>query len=338
VPGVRNYLEYGGHGLLVFDIDQQYRFVKRIPLGGLGDDGKPLNIKGICGSAVTSRIYVTTLKHLLCVDLTTEKSLWQREYEGGCDRMAIAPDGSHIYLPTLEQDHWKVVSASDGRELTRIVTNSGSHNTIYGLDGKHAYLAGLRSPLLAVTDTQRHEVVRQIGPFSNSIRPFTVNAAQTRCYVTVNELLGFEIGDLTTGKPLHRTQIEGYKMGPVKRHGCPSHGIALTPDETEIWVVDAHNQRLHIFSNALPPQALASIVLRDEPGWITFSRDGRHAYPSTGEIIEVPTRKVVMTLSDEEQRMVQSEKMLEVHFQDGRCTFVGDQFGLGRAATTASGG
>ena len=34
-PGVRNYVQYGGHGLLVFDIDNDYRFVKRIATGGL---------------------------------------------------------------------------------------------------------------------------------------------------------------------------------------------------------------------------------------------------------------------------------------------------------------
>lgn len=30
-PGIRNYEEYGGVGLLVFDIDQDYKFVRRIP-------------------------------------------------------------------------------------------------------------------------------------------------------------------------------------------------------------------------------------------------------------------------------------------------------------------
>ena len=28
VPGIRNYLEYGGHGILVFDIDNNYKLVK----------------------------------------------------------------------------------------------------------------------------------------------------------------------------------------------------------------------------------------------------------------------------------------------------------------------
>jgi hypothetical protein len=32
-PGTRNYVEYGGVGITVFDIDQNYKFVRRIPTG-----------------------------------------------------------------------------------------------------------------------------------------------------------------------------------------------------------------------------------------------------------------------------------------------------------------
>src|SRR5687768_2883572 len=59
-PGIRNYLQYGGHGLLVFDIDRQHQFVKRIPTAGLGDTGQPLNVKGVCANADTKRIYIAT--------------------------------------------------------------------------------------------------------------------------------------------------------------------------------------------------------------------------------------------------------------------------------------
>ena len=59
-PGIRNYVEFGGHGILVFDIDHGHKFVKRIPIAGFGDDGKPLNVKGVCANAATQRIYVST--------------------------------------------------------------------------------------------------------------------------------------------------------------------------------------------------------------------------------------------------------------------------------------
>ncbi|HUF62159.1 MAG TPA: hypothetical protein VMN36_08805 [Verrucomicrobiales bacterium] len=330
-PGIRNYLEFGGHGLLVFDIDADYRFVKRIPTAGMDGEGRPLNVKGVCASAATGRIYISTLTSLMCLDLESEKLLWEKSYEGGCDRMAISPDGSHIYLPSLEQAHWHVVDGENGEVLATLKPDSGAHNTVYGLDGTEAYLAGLRSPLLRVADTSRHVITREAGPFGNSIRPFTVNGAQTRCYVNVNELLGFEVGDLQTGKALYRIVVQGYESGPVKRHGCPSHGIGLTPDEKEIWVADGHNRRLHIFdATSEPPRAVSSIELREEPGWITFRLDGKQAWPSTGEIIDVATREVVTALEDEEGRPVMSEKMVEIHFSDGRPVRTGDQFGLGR--------
>src|SRR5262245_58610449 len=36
-PGIRNYLEYGGHGVLVYDIDHGHQFVKRIKAAGLDE-------------------------------------------------------------------------------------------------------------------------------------------------------------------------------------------------------------------------------------------------------------------------------------------------------------
>ena len=96
-PGIRNYVEYGGHGILVFDIDDEHKFVKRIPTGGVNEKGEPLNVKGVCASAITKRIYVSTLRHMLCVDLVTEKLLWERTYEKGCDRMSISPGSATFW-------------------------------------------------------------------------------------------------------------------------------------------------------------------------------------------------------------------------------------------------
>lgn len=330
-PGIRNYLEYGGHGLLVFDIGAGHKFVRRIPTKGLDAAGVPDNVKGLCASAATNRAYISTIRTLTCLDLADERVLWEKAYDDGCDRMAIDPAGRFLYLPTLEKDYWNVVDARDGALIARVDPKSGSHNTIIGLDGRHAYLAGLRSPLLTVTDTATHAVAKQVGPFSAPIRPFTIDGKQARCYVTINELLGFEVGDIATGRKLARVEVRGFEQGPVKRHGCPSHGIGLTPDESEVWVVDAHNQRVHVFDNtAFPPKQVASIAVRDEPGWITFSLDGRYAYPSTGDVIDVKSRQIVARLADEEGRPVMSEKMVEIH-RDGKTTVrVGDQFGLGR--------
>lgn len=330
-PGIRDYLEYGGHGVLVFDIDEGHKFLRRIASAGKDDKGKPRNVKGICASAKTGRLYVSTTHTLTCHDLVSDNILWERPYEGGCDRMSIAPDGSHLYLPSFEGPHWNVVDGKDGSVIGKIVPNSGAHNTVYGPLGKGVYLAGLRSPLLTVSDPKTHSSARAIGPFSGAIRPFTVDGTESLVFACVNGLLGFEIGDLKTGKVVKRVEVPGFKQGPVKRHGCPSHGIGLTPDGREVWVCDAFNQRMHLFEASGPEfRFIESLKVRDEPGWITFAIDGALAYPSTGEVIDVKTRKIIATLSDETGRAVHSEKLMEIDFDGTTPTSAGDQFGRGR--------
>jgi DNA-binding beta-propeller fold protein YncE len=331
VPGIRNYVEHGGVGILVFDIDHGHRFVKRIPTQESKEGEAPENIKGIAANADSGRLYVSTPKRVFSIDLHTERIVWNRTYDGGCDRMAIAPDGKTLYVPSFEGPHWHAVDAMTGDVIARLETNSGAHNTIYAPDGRFVYLAGLKSPMLNVADASTHSVTNRVGPFGDVIRPFTINGRQTLCFVNVNGLLGFEVGDLQTGRMLHRVEVSGYQQGPVKRHGCPSHGIALTPDESELWLADAANSRVHVFdATVMPPKQLTSIQLRDQPGWISFGIDGTYAYPSTGEVIETKTKRILTALEDEKGRAVQSEKLLEIIFNGDGPIRAGDQFGIGR--------
>jgi DNA-binding beta-propeller fold protein YncE len=329
-PGIRNYVEYGGVGVLVFDIDDGYKFIKRIPTWETAAGKDPENVKGIAASAITGRLYVTTFNRTAALDIVTGSKIWDRACEGGCDRLAISPDGKILYVPSFEGAYWNVVDAATGDVITRIETKSGSHNTIYSLDGSRVYMAGLRSPFLSVADTGTHTVVQTVGPFSKPIRPFTVNGRGTRVFVNVNDLPGFEVGDVPSGKVLCRVEFQNYKPGLLKRHGCPSHGIALTPDEKELWVADGANNCLHVFdATVVPPRPVTTVKLRDFPGWISFSIDGRQAYSSTGEIFDTHTKKLLATLKDENGRPVQSEKLLEVVFHGGRVVRAGNQFGIG---------
>jgi len=329
-PGTRNYVEYGGVGILVFDIDNGYKFVKRIPTWSVPAGKEPENVKGVVASAKTGKIYVSSLNRMIAIDAVSGKKIWDKTYEGGCDRMAISPDGKTLYVPQLEGPNWHVVDASNGNVTATIETKSGSHNTIWSADGEHVYLAGLKSNLLSVADPKTNKVVSTVGPFENVIRPFTVNGSNSLVFVNVNRLLGFEVGDLKTGKKLYHVEVEGYKQGPVKRHGCPSHGIALTPDEKELWVADCANSAIHIFdATVMPPKQMQSIKARDCVGWLSFSMDGKVAYSSTGEVFDTATKKLVAALTDEAGRMVQSEKLLDMTIAKGKVVAAGNQFGVG---------
>lgn len=329
-PGIRNYLEYGGIGVLVFDVSAAHKFVKRIPTWELKPGQTAENVKGIAAHAGTARLFVSTIRRLACIDLVSDRIVWDREIAGGCDRMSVAPDGSTLYVPSFEGPHWTVVNAANGDTVMTLVLDSGAHNTLHSVDGSRVYLAGLRSPLLSIADARLHKVIGSVGPFTREVRPFTVNASQTLAFVNVNDLLGFEVGDIKSGKRLDRVVVEGYERGPVLRHGCPSHGIGLTPDEREVWLADGYNKAMHVFDNTvMPPRQTTTLKLRDQPGWITFSINGQYAYPSSGEVFDARTKRLVATLEDEEGRHVGSEKLLEVVMDGTKPVRAGDQFGRG---------
>jgi hypothetical protein len=57
-----------------------------------------------------------------------------------------------------------------------------------------------------------------------------------------NNFLGFQIADVKTGKVLQTVEVKGFSLcerwfgtpRPRVPHACPTHGIALTNDETEV--------------------------------------------------------------------------------------------------------
>jgi hypothetical protein len=338
VPGVQNHypdnnynLRYGGIGILVFDIDHNYRFVKRIKTFDLDPTKQVEIVKGIDADAASHRLYITTPNLIVAYDLLTDQEIWRKSYEGGFDRTAISPDGKTLYSPAFEGPYWNVIRASDGERIDRLEPNIGSHNTIWSPDGSLVYMEGLHSPYLLVADPKTNKVVKQVGPFSDMVRPFTVNGSNSLCFVNVNKRMGFEVGDIKTGKKLYEVNVEGYPNGHAIRHGCPSHGIALSYDEKELWLADGVNNYLHVFdTTVMPPKQISDIKVTDSPGWIDFDLTGNVVYPSTGDVIDRKTRKIITTLRDEHGVQVQSEKIVEIDFKNGKPVRNSVQFGVGQ--------
>ena len=348
LPGVGggNNLNYGGAGILVFDIDHGHKFVKRIPLQGApppetpaaasgrgGPGNRQEAIKGIAAHAQTARLYVSTSRRVAAYDLLTDKLVWEQSYDSrGTDRIALSPDGQTLYAPVLGEPKWIVADAATGAPITSIDKPGNPHNTQYSDDGRFVYFeAEGNTRTMSVVDAATRTIVKEIGPFGNMVRPFTFNGRQTLLFANINDFLGFEVADLKTGQILHHVEVPGVTAGRSPTHGIPSHGIAMTQDESEIWIADNANNYLRIFdATVMPPVMKTSVKVRDEPGWITFGIDGTLAYPSTGDVINVKSKQIVATLQDENGANAESEKMLEIDFAGAKPVRAGDQFGKGQ--------
>jgi DNA-binding beta-propeller fold protein YncE len=306
--------------ILVFDIINAHRFVRRIPLwpAAQGDDAEA--VRGTAASARTGRLYISTTRRLAAIDLKTDAIVWERSYEGHCcDRMAVSPDGQTMYAPAFGSAKWYVIHAATGELRAAIGVTGWPRDTIYSRDGARAYLAAWDSPMLSVSDAARHQVVKTVGPFSASLCPFTLNAKGTLAFANVDGLVGFEVGDLQTGLILDRVAAEGYDKDAAAKYECPSHGVAFTPDERELWVADGVRNRLEVFdATVYPPVTLTAIELPAQPRWIAFSIDGRYAYSSTGDVVGTAAKKIVGVLEDPAGAKVKSENLLEIDFVDGQ--------------------
>lgn len=300
--------------ILLFDIDNGHKFVRRISPWAKAAPRLPEQVRGIASHVATNRLYLTTVERLAAIDLTTERVVWEKSYEGHCcDRLDVSPDGKTIYAPAFGKPVWYVINAVNGDLVTTIGVTGFPRQTIYSRDGRHAYLAAWESRVLSVVDTSRHRVVREVGPFSDSVCPFTINSRETLAFANVDGLVGFEVGDLHSGLVLDRVVVEDSNVDALEKYECPSHGIAITHDGRELWIADGVDNRLRIFDATTYPPVLAQTMdAAGKPRWIGFSRDAVYAYPSNGEVIERAARKVVTRLVDEHGALVQSERMIEV--------------------------
>jgi len=65
--------------------------------------------------------------------------------------------------------------------------------------------------------------------------------------------------------------------------------------------------------------------------------DGKLAYISSGDIVDIKSRKIIGQMKDEYGRTMYSEKLLDMLFNNGTLVRAANQFGNGLAPSTPAG-
>jgi DNA-binding beta-propeller fold protein YncE len=337
----------------VYDMDQGQKLIKTISLPSAATD-----IRGAADSPSTHILYVSYGGDgggngggsVLAYDLVTEKTVWTHSYPEGIDSMAITPDGKTIYLPVGEASSastWNVVEAATGNILTKIEGGKGPHNTIVSLNGEHVYMGGRAASYLTVASTATNQLIKQIGPLlPGGVRPFTINGKETLAFTTATGYLGFQVSSITTGQVLYTVPVTGpfpYTPGQ-SGPSSPSHGITLSPDEKEVWVMDQPNSYVHVFDiTGLPasaPKQIADIKLTKtmtgtqvgctydclREGWLQHTLDGRFVWVGdSGDVIDTTTRQSVANL----EPLYNSRVFLEIDWSNGLPVATSTRSGVG---------
>ncbi len=315
-----------GQGILVFDIDDGHKFVRRIDIPAFEE-----GLRGFTGNLKTHRAYFSTSNRRVgAFDLETEKIVWDKTYEAGADRSSVTQDGRKVYVPSGywylgEDGGMLVLNAGNGDLIKRIKVGPAAHNSLVSLNGKYVYLGS--QTMLTMFDTRNEKVLRQIKDVGErAIFPYTMDSHNRIAYVCLGDHVGFDVVDLEKGKVLHRV------FAGTEHIAHRTHGSALTPDEKELWISDQVGKKLFIFdATKMPPEPKGEVELsQGGHGWVTFSLDGKYAWTHTPDVFDAQTKKLIATLKDEHGTPVSGSKYFEVHFRDGKVVEVGSEFGLGR--------
>ena len=331
--------ELNGTGIVVLDVDRNFEFVKRIPTWNVPASVSPEEVAGVAASPATNMIYLATRGRLAAFDLGTEQKVWENTYGGACcERPEVTPDGLTLVVGSDLKDFWFVIDARSGAVKGKIEApkSNFAHNMALSADGKTVFMAP-NGVTMTVGDVPSMKAIRTIT-FSDHVRPFVINHDATRVYANLNNLLGFEIADVKTGEVIKRIEAPADMWKPQWAdarqrffgHGCPSHGIALTPDESEIWVVDNINYGVLIYDNTGEwPVLKTKFATTASADWITMGLDGQYAFLSSGDVVNVKTKKIVAQMKDEYGKQMHSEKLLEMSFSNGKLVRTVSQFAEG---------
>jgi DNA-binding beta-propeller fold protein YncE len=333
------HLEYVAvdHAIYVYDIDHQNALVQTIQLAPV------VFPRGLAMSPATGILYVAyagsegpTRGSIIAYDLRTRRTVWQRTYDTGIGSIAITPNGRTIYAPVGELSSrrtWQIVDARSGAVTGSIEAGAGPHNTVMSLDGRHVYLGGVGYPYLVVASVRTNRIVRRIGPLNSGGRPFSINGSQTLAFTTGHTLLGFQVSSIKTGKVLYTVNVPGFAYNPATFTHTPCHGLSLSPDEGQLYLIDTPNGYVHVFDvhtlPKSPPRLLANIKLAHPPpndGWLQHSRDGHYVYVGrAGDVIDTRTRRIVAFLPP----LQTTADSIEIDWRGGRPVATTSRYGLG---------
>ncbi len=341
--------------MYVYDMDNSFSLVKHITI--------PV-AKGIRGVAVGVSTHMLYISYggdggpngngsMLEFDLLSDSIVWEQNYSTGIDSMAITPDAKTIYLPTGELTSgstWDIVDAATGNVTGGISAGSGPHNTLVSLDGKNVYMDGRNSNFLWEAGTSNNTVSQKMGPLKSTCRPFTINGKQTLAFTTSTGFLGFQVENIQTGAVLYTVPVSGFSCGSCQSPSAPSHGVSLSPNEKEVYLMDAPNSFVHVFDvTGLPnsaPLQVADIQLRSmagsesgclydclRDGWVRHSLDGRFVMVGdSGDIIDTAQRKSIINLDT----LYNTRKFIEVDWQNGVPVATSTRHGMGYVTSSVA--
>jgi YVTN family beta-propeller protein len=237
---------------------------------------------------------------LIALDTRTDRILWRMPVGPRPNEISITGDGRFVFVPLLFESEVAVVDVSLRRVVDRIKVARWPHNTFASADGRHIYVGSVGDGRITAIDAESRKVLYEID-MGVPVRPIAITKDESVAYTELSELHGFAVVDLKGRKRVRQVLLPALRAGtPKPKLDTYSHGVALTPDERELYVTSVPGNAVYAFR--VPGlEQIAKIEVGADPSWLAVDPSGHlifvsNASSNTVSAIDTESKKVVATI------------------------------------------
>src|SRR5580704_9642121 len=259
-------------------------------------------VHGVCLQADGKRLFVTveTDHTLRIIDTATQQTIGTVKVTGRPNQCAATPDGKYVAVPIRDGDSVDVIDVAQ-QKIVKTLPIKEPHNALNTGSNRYIYVSSMVSHEIDLVDLEKMDFVAHL-PAGGRPRPYTVSSDGKTMYVAVADLHGFVIVDIPGQKVMERVEIPSehatLKQLRYETQDTLTHGLALNPDGSELWVSSLKDDAMYIY-DVKAKKITGRVSTGEGPNWIVFTPDGKYACISNAEtddvsIIDAKTRREVI--------------------------------------------
>jgi YVTN family beta-propeller protein len=258
-------------------------------------------VHGVCAQADGKRLFATVESDhtLRIIDTATQQTIATVKVTGRPNQCAATPDGKYVAVPIRDGDSVDIIDVAQ-QKIVKTLPIKEPHNALNTGSNRYIFVSSMGSHEIDLIDLDKMDYSAHI-PAGGRPRPYVVSADGKTLFVAVAELHGFVIVDIPAKKVVERVEIPAEHATLRKlQYETPdtlTHGLALTPDGSELWVSSLLDDSMYIY-DVKAKKVTGRVSTGTGPNWIVFTPDGKYACISNTDtddvsIIEAKTRREV---------------------------------------------
>jgi YVTN family beta-propeller protein len=230
------------------------------------------------GAAVSAdgRRFFTTVEgdHTLhVIDTATDRIIRSIKLSGLPNQCAVTPDGRLVGVPIRGGDSVDIVDVAAGKVVKNLPIKV-PHNCYNAQRNDHVWVTSMGDHKVNLIDLKTLAYLAEI-PVGGIPRPLAVTRDEKTLYCQLSDLHGFVVADVPSRKVIAKVELPPLPPDvkfPVPN--TPSHGLALTPDEKELWATSCGTDTVYVYDTA-GQKVVGKVRTGKGPAWLTFSPDGK---------------------------------------------------------------